>query len=322
MHSFKRNIRVCYVRIPCYLPLMIDLRRLRAFSAWMQTGSVSMAAERLGLSQPAVTRLLHDLAESLKMGLFVREGRRIVPTSDALALYNEVDMILTGMTRIDEMAKGLRDDQHRKLQIACTPGAAFGLMPAALKTFVAEFPDVEISMEMSIPGDQRDWSGLGNFDLALSLMPLVYPDAAIKLLARVEAIAAMPSTHPLAKKQIITRDDLNDQRIILPTRNTPVYAQWQAALRIDKPAHVKNFYTTSAVSACQWAEAGIGVAVIDMFNGVTYGDRLQFRPLRPALMVEYVAMIPKNRKQSVVVDQFMEHLHGAVRTLQDGWDYS
>ncbi|HEV7414691.1 MAG TPA: LysR family transcriptional regulator, partial [Tianweitania sediminis] len=61
----------------------MNVRQLEAFQATMETGSVSRAAECLGVSQPAVSKLLRAFSDSCGFGLFVRSGGRLVPTQEA-----------------------------------------------------------------------------------------------------------------------------------------------------------------------------------------------------------------------------------------------
>ncbi len=278
-----------------------------------------MAAQQLGLSQPAVSRLLHDLAASLKMPLFLRQGRKIVPTPDALALYGEVDQVLSGITRIDEMSSGARGSQGRQLRVAATPAPALGVMPAALRSFVALHPDIEIAMDMCMPRDLHDWATLGDFDIALAMMPMAHPDAMIVPLVRVDAVVAVPPGHALASLDIVRRDDLRTYPVILPPRYSLICAQWQAALRVDKPPELNDLFTTSALAACQWAEVGLGVAVVDLFNGLAMGERMVLRRLEPSLPLEYIAMFPRSRPRSRLAEDFLTHVTDYCLSVAAQW---
>src|SRR5688500_19711916 len=65
----------------------INLRQVEAFRAVMLSGSVTAAASMMGITQPAVSRLLRDLQSLLKMPLFEKRGTGLVPTAAATALY-------------------------------------------------------------------------------------------------------------------------------------------------------------------------------------------------------------------------------------------
>jgi DNA-binding transcriptional LysR family regulator len=295
--------------------MALDLRRLRAFKMWMQTGSVSQSAVKLGLTQPAVSRQLHDLARSLRVTLFRRQGRSLVPTREALALYAEVDQILDKIARISELSHNLRSVQARQLHIAATPAPALGILPRAIKSFVTDHADVEVAVDMCMPRDLHEWTAVGPFDIALALMPMAHPDAVIRPLVRVDAVVGVPPEHKLARCEIVTRADLRHFAMILPPRYSLICAQWQAALRADKSDEVIDLFTSSSLSACQWAAAGLGVAVVDSLSTVAADLGLVYRPVKPALNVDYVVMFPKDRRSSPLVEEFASCLHATVREL-------
>src|SRR5262245_21177406 len=69
----------------------LNHRQVEAFRAVMLTGGVTTAAQLMNVTQPAVSRLIRDLQESLKLPLFERRGTRLLPTAEALSLYQEVE---------------------------------------------------------------------------------------------------------------------------------------------------------------------------------------------------------------------------------------
>ena len=148
-------------------------------------------------------------------------------------------------------------------------------------------------------------------------MPMAHPDARIKPLVRVDAVDGVPPDHPLAGHTEVTRADLQDFPFILPPRYTLICAQWQAALRVDKRPDVVDLFTSSSLSACQWAAAGLGVAVVDPSSVVAVDLGLVYRPVRPPLTLEYIMIFPRDRKPSKLVDAFVAHLQAVVDELRE-----
>jgi len=70
---------------------------------------VSTAADILGITQPAVSRLVKDLEYETRLNLFERSGGRLVATGDAMALYREIDRSFVGLERIAGLARDLRE---------------------------------------------------------------------------------------------------------------------------------------------------------------------------------------------------------------------
>lgn len=97
----------------------LNVRQLEAFRAMMLAGTTQGAAELVGLSQPAVSRLVDAFERSLAPRLFERTRNRLPPTPEAHLLFAEVERAFTGVERIREFA--------------ALPALAFGLMPRSCK---------------------------------------------------------------------------------------------------------------------------------------------------------------------------------------------
>ena len=77
----------------------ITFRQIDAFRTVVSTGTVTTSAQMLGISQPAVSRLISDLEKEVGFRLFVRSGRNLKPTLEARLLVDEVRRALSGLTR-------------------------------------------------------------------------------------------------------------------------------------------------------------------------------------------------------------------------------
>ena len=89
--------------------MRINHRQIEAFRAVILAGSVTRAAELLGISQPATSRLLRDLQHGLGLKLFQKAGTGLEPTAAAVTLYTEVERSFVGLERIARTAESLRD---------------------------------------------------------------------------------------------------------------------------------------------------------------------------------------------------------------------
>ena len=83
----------------------ITLRQVQAFRLIMTNRTMTIAAEQMSISQPAVSRLISDLEETLDLKLFERVGPRLLPTSAARRLIGEVDRVFLGLDFVEEAAR-------------------------------------------------------------------------------------------------------------------------------------------------------------------------------------------------------------------------
>src|SRR4051794_32383621 len=88
---------------------VVNIRQIEAFHAVMETGSVTHAGARLGISQPAVSKLLKSFAESCGFKLFLRSNGRLLPTREARLVAAEVELLVSGTERVERVAAAVRN---------------------------------------------------------------------------------------------------------------------------------------------------------------------------------------------------------------------
>ena len=118
--------------------MAITFRMIEAFRAVMITGGITKAAEMLHISQPSVTRLIHDLEATLDLSLFEPDGRRIKPTNDAAVLFEEVEYSYAGLSRIEAAGRQLTQNKTRTLRVSCMPAVGLSVLPAAVHKLIEE----------------------------------------------------------------------------------------------------------------------------------------------------------------------------------------
>mgnify|MGYP001964652165 FL=1 len=126
----------------------MNFKQLEAFQAIMLSGSTTGAAERMGLSQPAISRLLAQLEEDLALRLFVREKGRLSPTAEAHALLHDAQVLMDSAQCFRRHAEQLRlgGFKRRLLKVAVPSTLATTLMPVLAKRFMQAHPDVVLEV--------------------------------------------------------------------------------------------------------------------------------------------------------------------------------
>src|SRR5688572_21126473 len=96
----------------------LEFRHLEAFRAIMRSGTVTGAGAMLGISQPAVSRLLSQTEALAGFPLFERVRGRLVPTTTAQALHEETERVFIGIEEVAALAERLRAQSPRRVVIA------------------------------------------------------------------------------------------------------------------------------------------------------------------------------------------------------------
>ena len=86
----------------------MNLKRLQAFRAVYETRSVTAAAQRLHMTQPAVSRLISDLEKELGLQLFARQRQRLVCTEDGRSFFHEAERALAAVDQVVDIARDIR----------------------------------------------------------------------------------------------------------------------------------------------------------------------------------------------------------------------
>jgi DNA-binding transcriptional LysR family regulator len=127
----------------------MDTRQLAAFCAVVERGSFSQAAERLGVTQPAVSLQIRSLEKRLGQQLLDRSGRRVEPTEAGVRLYRGAQRLLALEEQLlDEVSAEPDGAVSGRLEIGASSGPGGSVLPLLLCEFQAEFPEVTVALSV------------------------------------------------------------------------------------------------------------------------------------------------------------------------------
>ena len=179
---------------------MIELRRLRAFLAVAEEGHITRAAERLGMQQPPLTRLLRGLEGELGVRLLHRLPRGVRPTEAGQVLLEEARAVLAWAAELEDTVRRAARGEAGRLAVGFTPSAALHpFVPAVLRAFREEAPGVRVELDEA--GTTELVEGLlhGRLDAAFVRSPVGgVPGLLVQPVLEEPMVAALPTGHPLA----------------------------------------------------------------------------------------------------------------------------
>ncbi|WP_281354605.1 LysR substrate-binding domain-containing protein [Aurantimonas aggregata] len=288
------------------------LRELEVLRALVETGKTTLAAQRLGLSQSAVSRALAELEATLGRQLFDRSGGRLVPNPDALAVNDELGPIFAALGRIVDRSSAA-SSHGGTLRIAAPPTIAHRFLPPIVARFTKTNPALEIvfevlSSDVLVTGIAEDRHDIGLTDTAV-----VHDGVRSDLLVATEAICALPSRHRLADHEIIRPQDLEGQPFVALTRRHSGRSQIDRFF--DKVGVRRHMVieTATAVSAAEFVREGLGVALLNPFPIVhQLGSGIVVRPFAPAIPYRACFLSPASRPLSLAAADFMALVRKAL----------
>lgn len=300
---------------------MLNPRQIEAFRTVIVTGGVTSAAKALNISQPAVTRLIHDLQYILGLTLFERRGTRLVPTNEALSLYREVERQFVGLEQIENTARNLRDGLSGTLRIAALPTFNVGFLPRLVAAYMNDKPGLEVAIYGSISSQVVDWVATGFCDIGFAQYPLDFPHIDVEQLPSVPAVAVLPEGHRLAEKAVLGPQDFVDEPFVSLAGST----QWRyrtdalfSAARVNRQTRVE---TPLSMIACSLIASGAGIGIVDPYTAVEYrGHGIVVRPFRPTVDYEIGVVWPSGRFRSPLALGFVETVRAAIQALAESED--
>jgi len=199
----------------------MDIQNIRAFLMVSETSSFSRAAEALHLTQPAISKRIQAMEQTLDIALFDRIGKSVQLTEAGQAIIPGCRRILDEIDENQRIISNLRDSTRGRLSLATSHHIGLHRLPPVLRSFAKNFPEVELDMHFMDSETACQQVIQGNIELAIITLP-DHPDQrlATQVVWQDAMHCVVSSSHDLARRQKITRQQLLTLPAILPTAGT------------------------------------------------------------------------------------------------------
>jgi LysR family hydrogen peroxide-inducible transcriptional activator len=193
----------------------LSLRDLDYALAVGQTRHFGRAAERCGVSQPALSEQIRKLEALLGVALFERGRRGVQVTGEGEALLAQAERVLAEARGLLEMARGTADPMARTWRLAAIQTLGPYYLPHLLRQVRAAFPDLSLRLEEGRTAALLDSLRAGATDLLLAALPLPEEGLTTAALFREPFVLVCPAAHPLASLPRLTLPDLAADGLLL-----------------------------------------------------------------------------------------------------------
>lgn len=197
---------------------MIDTPTLTAFMAVAETNSFSAAAERLYITQPAISKRIAMLEQQLEARLFDRVGRQIKLTEAGRALLPRARQVLMD---VEDMARAIHDlsgEVSGKLRIGTSHHIGLHRLPPVLRQFSRDYP--KVTLDIHFIDSEEAWEGVLHGELEMGVVTLPpQPDERLhsQVIWQDPLVFMCAPEHPLAKQKNLTLEALTGHSAILPS---------------------------------------------------------------------------------------------------------
>ncbi|WP_106475937.1 LysR family transcriptional regulator [Phytohalomonas tamaricis] len=193
---------------------MLEFRHLRTIVALRDTGSLVEAAERVHLTQSALSHQVKDLEDRIGCPLFYRKTRPVQFTRAGQRILALAEQILPQMRLAERDIARLAGGEHGRLHMAIECHNCFQWLMPTIDRFRDHWPEVEVDIPSGHSFDPLPALAREQLDLVITADPQPLPNLHYAPLFRYEGLLAIAKQHRLAKHAWVTPQDLQEETLI------------------------------------------------------------------------------------------------------------
>lgn len=289
--------------------LIVELRHLRYFVAVAEELSFTRAAERLHMAQPPLSQQIRRLEQRLGVTLLLRSTKRPVELTDAGRIFLEqARRIIQSVQQATLLAQRAERGEIGGLVVGFLDYTSYTLIPPVLRAFRERFPDVDVVLRMFPNTELLAALRSGQVDVSFLRPPIDDPGISSALILREPFILAIPATHPLAGRRVVSIKDFAKDPFVMYVSGS------------DRPFHneIFNFCGNAGFSpkvalevsqihaAVGLVGSGIGVALVPQSAKRVHLDDVVYKPLTGQPPEADVVLAWQQRIPSRIIEAFLE----------------
>ncbi|PTQ90143.1 LysR family transcriptional regulator [Agitococcus lubricus] len=238
---------------------MFDLRQLKTLVAIRDTGSLAEAAQRLHLTQSALSHQLKDLEHVLDLTLLVRKTRPPRFSKAGEALLALADHVLPLVRQTERELNKLRHGQAGRLMLAIECHSCFEWLMPTLNQFRDDWPEVELDFQTGFIDDAQESLLQREIDLVISSNPTQHPDLRFIPLFDYESVLVVGKQHRFQQRPFIYAHELADETLItypIPHSRLDIFQHFLSPAGIQ-PSRLRSSELTLMMVQLAASERGV-----------------------------------------------------------------
>jgi len=260
--------------------MKLNQRQIDVFNAVMINKSLTAAAVKLGSSQPTLSRELREIEARLGFDLFLRFGKRLTPTEQALLLHEVVLRSFVGLDEIGRAASAIRSHNAASFRIASIPAYAESIIPRVIQRCLKSPQALHFSIHSHEEPSLRTEMTTQVFDLCMAESLFERDSATSETIFVGDMVCVLPQDHPLAPRKILSPQDFAGQPFLYFSQHDPYRHKLDLMFQAAGVARDYAAETTTASGICAMVAAGLGVSIINPLTAASQiGGRVVFRRL-------------------------------------------
>jgi LysR family transcriptional regulator for metE and metH len=289
----------------------LDSRHLQLVAEVARTESVTRAADRLNVSQSAVSHQLRELEDRLGIALFVRAGRRMLPTPAGQLLVDAAGQVLGTIVEAERRVLQVARNVAGELRVSAHCYTGYHWLPAVVSGLRRRYPAFEVRISPEFTLDPV--AALLDARLDVAIMNHTSRDRRLRHheLFDDEHVAVVPPGHPWAGRAYLPLAELVTEQLYLYSRSIDDSFLVQAVLRPAGLALSRVTYLQLTEGILEMVKAGMGVSVLprwSIVNAIASGEVAPVRITAPGVFRKWFAVTLREVPPTPFLEEFLRLL--------------
>ncbi len=297
----------------------LDWDKLRIFHAAAEAGSFTHAADKLHLSQSAISRQVSALEQDVGVKLFHRHARGLILTEQGELLYRTAHEVLLKLETVKMQLTETTEKPSGRLRVTTTVGLGQGWLTDKIQEFLQLYPDVQI--QLILDNEELDLT-MRHADCAVRLRQPQQPDLIQRRLFTVHMHVYASAGYIAKYGKLNSIDEIDQHRIVTFGEPAPSYLtglNWlETAGRTDGSARIPALQVNNLLSVRRAVQRGVGIAVLPDYMADKEAGLVQLLPeLEEIPSFDTFFCYPDALKNSAKLHAFRDFLFSKARN----WTY-
>lgn len=302
--------------------MKLNQRQIDVFNAVMVNKSITAAAVKLGSSQPTVSREIREIERRLRFDLFLRFGKRLTPTQQALMLHEVVARSFVGLDEISRAAAAILTHNAANFRIASIPAYAESIIPRVIQRFSKARKTVHFSIHAHEEPSMRHAMTTQVFDLCMAETLFERESTTSATVFVGDMVCVLPPGHALASRSVLTPEDFAGKPFIYFSHGDPYRHKLDAVFHEAGVTRDYAAETTTAAAVCAMVAAGLGLSVINPLTAASHsGGSVIFRRLSVAVPYRLALWHPARGTRLAQSRRFISVLHEVAAQMAAELDH-
>jgi LysR family transcriptional regulator for metE and metH len=299
--------------------LQLDRPDLELVSAIATNGTVSRAAQKLHLSQSALSHHLRRLEERVGQPLFERLPRKMIPTPIGREFVRQADRILGEFAQSEQLISSFSESPRRLIRLGTECYTSYHWLPRVIRCFEKCSVPVEFSISLEATGRIKEALLAREIDAGIAFSIVNHPKLIARPLFFDEFRVVVSNEHPFAARSALSARDFADQKLLVyqaPFTESPLYRYFAAAGAW--PKSIVEVPLTDVI--LDMVEANLGISVLAGWMTEKTRRTVKLLRLAPPGMVRQWSLVTDHRQaKSKEIDELCAVLRNERVMRKAGW---